>query len=94
MQVDEILKQRGGVYGDYNTGLNHRVNIFKIVLDIYLNKNGSTMPENIQMGFLDIINKLVRAASSPHHTDSLIDLAGYATLLSRTIEGEGVLYVK
>ena len=80
--VDEILKQRGAVYGSYGNGVKCRAAILNALNDKHKECHcGENLPEEIRIMFSDIALKLMRIASDPSHTDSYIDLAGYAKII-------------
>lgn len=83
--LTETLTQRGAVYGDYEGGLETRNGLLE-VLDLHKYKcTGQAFNGVERVMFLDLINKLVRFAGAPDHVDSIHDLAGYATLIERTL---------
>lgn len=79
--VDDTLKERGNVYGNYGDVLKARTEIMGILQRRYIEVNDEFIPEEIFVGIGDIVLKLVRAAGSPHHADSFHDLQGYAKLM-------------
>ena len=79
--VDEILKQRGSVYGSYGAGVTCRATIIEALNNKHKECNGSDLPEELRIMFSDIALKLMRIASDPYHQDSYIDLAGYAKII-------------
>jgi len=81
--VDDTLKQRGSIYGNYGDVCGARVEIMSVLKNHHNNVNGTEMPDHIAMGFSDVVLKLVRAAGKPEYSDSWHDLAGYATLMER-----------
>ena len=87
--VDETLKERGEVYGDYAGGLKFRLSILNLVKSRYKEVNNEKMPEEYEQYFLDVIGKMSRLAVSPTHEDSWHDLAGYALLIEGVITNEG-----
>lgn len=85
MSIEETLEQRGSIYGDYEDGVVVRGEILKSLADHKeaCTGEGFTYAETIMI--TDLVNKLVRFAGSPTHVDSIHDLAGYATLIERTL---------
>lgn len=80
--VDEILKQRGAVYGSYGNGVKCRATILEALNDKHKECHcGDDLPEELRIMFSDIALKLMRIASEPSHADSYIDLAGYAKII-------------
>ena len=85
--VDEILNQRGTVYGSYEDGVKCRADIVNALEYVYkLNINSLGMPKELQIMFGDLALKLMRAASNPSHIDSWVDLEGYAKLIKEEME--------
>lgn len=78
--VNETLKERGKVYGDYKGGSEFRANVMKLIIDRYAEVNHGGMPAIHMVYLYDIVNKLSRLASTPDHIDTWHDIAGYATL--------------
>ena len=79
--VDEILKQRGSVYGSYGAGVVCRAKIIEALNDKHKECNGTDLHEELRIMFGDIALKLMRIASDPSHQDSYVDLAGYAKII-------------
>ena len=78
--VNETLKERGKVYGDYEGGSEFRASVMKLIIDRYAEVNHGGMPAIHMVYLYDIVNKLSRLASTPDHIDTWHDIAGYATL--------------
>ena len=88
-KVEDTLKQRGSVYGDYAQVCATRAYIMNILKQhYYIVNKGKQMSEEVAMGFNDIVLKLVRAAGAPKYADSFHDLAGYATLMEKIANEE------
>jgi len=85
MSIEETLEQRGSIYGDYEEGVATRSKILSLLHEHKecCTDEGFTYAETIMI--TDLVNKLVRFAGSPTHIDSIHDLAGYATLIERTL---------
>ena len=83
--ADEILKQRGAVYGTYTDGVECRVSIMLALNDVHYKARGEDVPEYLRVMFSDLVLKLMRAASSPSHIDSWVDLEGYAKLVKEAM---------
>ena len=88
MSVDETLKERGDIYGDYNTGVIVRTRIVEAMAHGYEQAHGVGMPHELRSMFYDISNKLCRLAVAPDHIDSWVDLQGYAKLAEEHFRGE------
>lgn len=83
--VNETLKERGAVYGDYKGGSEFRANVMKLIKDRHLAVNGKNL-DAVQMVYIyDIVNKLSRLATTPDHIDTWHDIAGYATLVEKAL---------
>jgi hypothetical protein len=79
--TDQILEQRGEVYGDFFEGISLEATILKGMTDRYAEHHGSSMnPVNV-IYLSKIVMKLSRLAVSPNHLDSWTDIAGYARLV-------------
>jgi hypothetical protein len=79
--TDQILEQRGEVYGDFFEGISLEASILKAITDRYAEHHGSGMnPINV-IYLSKIVMKLSRLAISPDHVDSWTDIAGYARLV-------------
>jgi len=79
--VDNTLKQRGEVYGDYSGSTRVRAEILEAIQARYLEVNGHQMVAEDVVRIYDIVNKLSRLAVTPRHEDTWLDIAGYATLV-------------
>ena len=79
--IDEILSERGAVYGSYGAGVQCRAEILEALNKKHLECNGVELSEELRIMFSDIALKLMRIASDPTHKDSYIDLAGYAKII-------------
>lgn len=84
MDIEETLKNRGTVYGNYGHGLDIRSDLIQI-----LRGSGPKSLTTRQIGyFIDICNKLARLAVTPDHLDSWHDIEGYARLIQADIRGD------
>ena len=79
--LQDTLNERGSVYGNYDEVLRTRASIMNTIKAHHRVKNGHEMSQETEIGFSDIVLKLVRASGSPNYSDSFHDLAGYATLM-------------
>ena len=86
--INEILKIRGNVYGDYKGGVELRATIIESILNRYYAIHAKTMPQNLIFCIWDIVNKLSRLAVTPDHLDSWKDISGYAKLTYEYLEKE------
>lgn len=83
--VDEVLKQRGAIYGSYSDGVDCRADIMTALNNKHKETQGTDLPERIRVMFSDVSLKLMRIASDPKHLDSYVDLAGYAQIIKEAI---------
>lgn len=83
--VQEVLDQRGTVYGSYAAGVECRASMMTALEKLHFECNGVTMPEPLRVVYSDIVLKLMRSVSSPTHLDSWLDLAGYAKLINELV---------
>ena len=79
-KVEDTLKQRGEVYGDFGVGSDEFANIMDSIDRIYKDKYRYSMPMTLKIPIVYIVMKLVRLATSPKHLDSWHDIQGYAKL--------------
>ena len=84
--IDNVLKERGAVYGSYISGVECRAAILEALNEKHIEVNSKPMCETQRIVFGDIALKLMRAASTPTHQDSWLDLAGYSKLINEMIE--------
>lgn len=84
--VNETLKERGKVYGDYKGGSEFRANVMELIVDRYAKVNHGGMPAIHMVYVYDIVNKLSRLAVTPYHIDTWHDIAGYATLVEKALK--------
>ncbi len=85
-EINEILKKRNNVYGDYKGGNVLRTNIMSQITSRYKIVNGKEMPKYYVYAIFDIVNKLTRIAVTPEHIDSWADIQGYSKLILESIE--------
>lgn len=83
--VNETLKERGKVYGDYKGGSEFRASVMELIADRYAKVNHGGMPAIHMVYVYDIVNKLSRLAVTPYHIDTWHDIAGYATLVEKAL---------
>lgn len=77
MTLDKTLKQRGGIYGDYEHN-----SIFRADL-LSLSRISQYTPTLIVIYVTDLVSKIARIAACPRHLDSWHDLAGYSLLITQ-----------
>lgn len=85
MSIEDTLEKRGSIYGDYDIGVETRADILRTLSHHKKECTGEFFTYAETIVFTDLLNKLVRFAGSPTHVDSIHDLAGYATLIERTL---------
>lgn len=78
--VEEILKDRGSIYGDFTLNVNSRAIIMAQLQQVHIEKNGDLMSNVDYQAINDIVIKLVRLGATPSHVDSWVDIAGYSKL--------------
>jgi len=83
--VQEVLDQRGTVYGSYAAGVECRATIMEALDKLHYECNGCGMPEPLRVAYSDLVLKLMRSVSSPTHLDSWLDLAGYSKLINELV---------
>jgi hypothetical protein len=74
-----VVEQRGKHYGDVRQNLGRIAARWSLVVGV------PVTPEQVAVMMIDL--KLARLAESPHHADSILDVAGYAELLDRLRQG-------
>jgi len=79
-KAEDILKDRGEVYGRYDVNLAARAEIMDTLNFLYKEKNKHDLYPIDGQALNDIVIKLVRLAASPEHLDSWLDIQGYAEL--------------
>lgn len=89
-KVNNVLADRGAVYGSYNKGVKFRADMMEQMEEMKLFATGVkyTEPERVLLN--DIMMKIRRLGVSPLHKDSWIDIAGYATLIVDFIDGNEI----
>jgi len=86
--VDEVLEERGAIYGSYGGGVKCRATMLGALEEKYQETHdGETMPEDLRIIFGDLVLKMMRAASDPTHDDSWLDLEGYARIIHGFVKG-------
>lgn len=79
--TDQILEQRGEVYGDFYEGVSLEALILNSMTDRYEEHHDSCMDPVYVIYLSKIVMKLSRLAVTPNHLDSWTDIAGYARLV-------------
>jgi len=83
--VNKTLNSRGKVYGKYEDVVTARCEIMDILKKRHMEVQGKPMSSSDGVMFGDLVLKLVRAAGDPTYKDSFHDLAGYSTLIERSL---------
>jgi hypothetical protein len=89
--TDQILQQRGAIYGDFFEGITLESNVLNEICVRYESHHGESLPMEYYLFFSKIVMKLSRLAITPDHIDSWVDIAGYARLVEihlTTLQGE------
>jgi len=79
-KVEDTLKERGAIYGDYMGGVKFRGQMMMLIKDRHTAVTGKPFTVVEEQCLFDIMMKISRLAVTPDHVDSWHDLAGYATL--------------
>lgn len=87
-KVNETLKERGAVYGDYKGGSEFRADVMQLITHRYAEINCKLLDALHMVYIYDIVNKLSRLAATPDHIDTWHDIAGYATLVEEALKME------
>lgn len=89
-KVNEVLKDRGAVYGSYNKGTEFRANMMFQMEEMKVFATGVPYTEEERVILSDILMKIRRLAVSPLHIDSWVDVSGYSNLIVDFINGEEI----
>jgi len=81
--TDEILEERGNVYGDFTLGSEVEAAMMNIICANHESQTGRPMSAINKIFFSKIVMKLSRLSVSPSHIDSWTDIAGYARLVEQ-----------
>src|SRR5210317_2375701 len=85
--IDDTLKERVSIYGNYSGGIRFRANLMRTIKDRYYEVHKEDMPDVDAERLRDIVCKLSRLAVSPDHIDSWHDISGYAKLAEDDLRG-------
>jgi hypothetical protein len=85
--TDEVLKERGEVYGNFTDGSRLEMQIMALIAFNYEKQHRKPLPELERIFFSKIIMKLSRLSVTPNHIDSWTDIAGYARLVEQHYTG-------
>lgn len=81
--TDEVLEERGAVYGNFSVGSNLEAAMMNMICANFENQTGKPMSALHKVFFSKIVMKLSRLSVSPTHIDSWTDIAGYARLVEQ-----------
>ncbi len=85
MNIDKILEERKKTYGDYNKHKKAVVKIIEILSALNIdNEHSDDITPEESVDFFYLVTKLARYATDTSHKDSIIDIQGYAKLISNT----------
>ena len=76
MNVEEVLEERGAIYGDMVETHRRIADVWSGIIGVHVSAHDVAL---CMVGL-----KLIRAASAPDHMDSYLDVEGY-THIARTI---------
>jgi len=76
-----IVEERGQSYGDATKLFNQIARRWSLTLGVEIS------PEQVVLCMLDL--KLARLSNNPTHTDSMVDVAGYAAVLAEVTKQSG-----
>jgi hypothetical protein len=79
--TDQILEERGQIYGDFYEGINLEAQMLELLKERYRGHYGLEMPPIYAAFMSKILMKLSRLSVTPTHVDSWVDIAGYARLI-------------
>jgi len=86
--TDDVLEERGNVYGDFNEGIMLETIILESIKYRYQEHHGKQMPPEFVVYISKIAMKLSRLSITPDHIDSWTDIAGYARLVELHLKKE------
>jgi hypothetical protein len=79
--TDQVLEERGSVYGDFYEGIELEASLLEAIKGRYQKHHEEAMHPIHATYISKIVMKLSRLAVSPDHIDSWTDIAGYARLV-------------
>lgn len=86
--TNEIISERGEVYGDFGDGITVESHIIDILAANHLRQTGQPLQTRHLVWLSKIVMKMARLSVSPTHIDSWADISGYATLVSSHLHKE------
>ncbi|WP_151839970.1 DUF6378 domain-containing protein [Acinetobacter soli] len=86
MSIEKTLEERGTRYGDFKDVAEATLQLQQV-----LNRSKTSRMTSSQIIALDMIcNKMARiVCGDPNYIDNWHDIAGYATLIEKELQGEG-----
>ncbi len=86
--ITETLDERGKRYGTFE-GHAEACQVLKYDIRVLLNQRGKTLAHDQQEALDMICHKIARIINGdPNYADSWHDIAGYATLVEKRLNGE------
>jgi hypothetical protein len=79
--TDQIIEERGQVYGDFYQGIKLEVDLLGLIKDRHYEHYKVDLDPMYAAYMAKIIMKLSRLSITPDHIDSWADIAGYARLV-------------
>lgn len=79
--TDQVITERGEVYGDFFEGIQCEAQLLETIVDRYKSVYYIPLPPVYYLFFSKIAMKLSRLSVNPNHIDSWTDIAGYARLV-------------
>ena len=86
--TDQLLEQRGEVYGNFFEGISLEADILELIKNRYAKHHNQEMSPVYVIYLSKIAMKLSRLSISPTHIDSWTDIAGYARLVELQLSQE------
>jgi len=86
IDLDDMLKSRHNLYGDYREGIVTRARIMSTLCGYHKRIHGRDIDAEHEQMILDVVNKLVRAAVNPTYKDNWVDIIGYSTRILEALE--------
>ena len=86
--TDDVLEQRGAIYGDFFEGVTLEAQILSLIEARYQKQYDDRMSSVYYLYFSKIAMKLSRLSVCPEHIDSWTDIAGYARLVELQLTKE------
>jgi hypothetical protein len=86
--IDDTLKQRGEKYGKFAKHAEVSQDL-KFTINIHLKRRGKLLKADQQEALDMICHKIARIINGDeNYDDNWVDVAGYATLIAKSLQGE------